>query len=51
MKDTLYGLIHHFFYSDRFSAENCSSHMKLLHRIIQFYFLAFVEQKIDPRGT
>lgn len=49
-KDTFYGVVHHFFYSKRFSPDYCSSHMKLIHRMIQFYYRAFIENGIHTLG-
>lgn len=50
MKDTFYGIVHHLMYSKLFPRENSPNYIKMLHRTIQFYYRAFIENQVDERG-
>lgn len=51
LRNSFHGIIHHFFYSKNFSPDYCPNHLKLLHRIIQFYHRGLVENELHERGT
>lgn len=51
MKDTFYGFAHHLLYSKLFSPANSQNYIKMIHRIIQFFYRAFIDEQVDDRGT
>ncbi len=50
MQESFQGILLHFVYSKRFSAESCPNFLKLIHRMIQFHYLGFIEGTIDDLG-
>ncbi len=51
MHDSFYSILEHFLYSKRYSLEYRPNYIQLLHHIIQFYYLAFIENKIVDLGA
>ncbi len=50
MQESFHGIILHFLYSKRYSRESRPNFLKLILRMIQFHYLAFIEGAIEDLG-